>query len=274
MNNQKLIILSFIILILFIGIIRWWNYLLSDGYIIENMTNSINFEKYNSATNYPVDVPLNSTITCKNMCGPNDRCYLTGEQCTSDIDCYGCRPTFNNYLENNKKHTNYLLLDDSEETTIYDEIGNNSKQNNNKKNKDNSNKVTLKPNKEHTKPKYALSTREAADLFKVQNMKIVNMHGDNDAGKLTSAVTPNYSILTTDIGTTARVINTKDSKPPFYYQGVNTWRDTFDEGSKYFDKRYTPTASQFTSNYPKRHTLSGEFVNDGPLAANEFLQGF
>jgi len=270
MNNQKLIILSFIILILFIGIIRWWNYLLTDGYIIENMTNSTNFEKYNSSTNYPVEAPLTSTITCKNMCGPNDRCYLTGEQCTSDIDCYGCRPTFNNYLENKQKDTNYLLLEDSDETTIYDDIGNSKQNKNNKKGNDNSNKVTLKLNKEE-KPKYALSTREAADLFKIQNMKFVNMNGDNDAGKLTSAVTPNYSILTTDIGTKARVINTKDSKPPSYYQGVNTWRDTFDEGSKLFDKRYTPSASYFTPNYPKRPTLSGEFIDDGPLAANEFL---
>jgi hypothetical protein len=39
-----------------------------------------------------------------------------------------------------------------------------------------------------------------------------------------------------------------------------------------FDKRYSPTASFFTPNYPKRLTLSGEFIDDGPLAANDFLK--
>jgi hypothetical protein len=39
-----------------------------------------------------VDLPINTTYSCKNMCGPHATCSLTGEQCTSDIDCYGCQP--------------------------------------------------------------------------------------------------------------------------------------------------------------------------------------
>lgn len=273
MNKQKIIILSFIILILFIGIIRWWNYLLSNNYIIENMTNSNNFEKYNSSTNYPVDIPLTSTFTCKNMCGPNDRCYMTGEQCTSDIDCYGCKPKFDNYLEN-KTDSNYLLFENSVDTSIYKQ-NTNSKYKNDKlreinKNTSNFNK-NIKSNKNNNLSKYTISTREAADLFKIQNLKFIkNMNGDYDAGKLTPALTPNYSVLTTDIGTKATIINNKDDKPS-YYQGLNMWKDSFDEGSKLFDKRYNPSPSQFTSNYPERPTLSGEFIDNGPLAANEFL---
>ena len=37
-------------------------------------------------------MPINTTTTCKNMCGPLNRCAITGENCKSDVDCFGCKP--------------------------------------------------------------------------------------------------------------------------------------------------------------------------------------
>lgn len=41
--------------------------------------------------NYTVDLPLTTTTSCSNFCAPaTASCAITGEQCTSDMDCYGC----------------------------------------------------------------------------------------------------------------------------------------------------------------------------------------
>lgn len=98
--------------------------------------------------------------------------------------------------------------------------------------------------------------------------------GQNDAGKLTFSQTPTYSSLTTDIGSRAAFYKKGENlKPPSYFQGVNQWKKTFDNSMQLYDKRYNPNIEyqQFLPNYPKRHTLSGEFEDDGPLAANDFL---
>ena len=201
MNKQHLIIWSFILLLLIIGIFSWGNYLINNGYIIEQFTSlGPIIDNGGPSTNHNVDLPLTTRESCQNMCGPNNRCSLTGEQCSSDIDCFGCNP--------------------------------------------------------HTKQ------------FSPENSTI---RGQNDAGKLTTEQTPTYSVLTTDIGTHAKLINKPNTPPPGYFKGVDTWRETFDAGKELFDKRYSPSAQSFMPNYPKRPTLSGEFVDDGPLAANDFL---
>jgi len=41
---------------------------------------------------HSVNLPINDPVSCKNFCGPNAKCLLTKEQCTSDIDCQGCNP--------------------------------------------------------------------------------------------------------------------------------------------------------------------------------------
>jgi hypothetical protein len=40
-----------------------------------------------------------------------------------------------------------------------------------------------------------------------------------------------------------------------------------------YDKRYAPSIDDpsLAVNYPLKYTLSGEFMDDGPLAANAFL---
>lgn len=50
--------------------------------------NDINSPLYS----HTVNLPINDPVSCKNFCGPNAKCLLTGEQCTSDVDCYGCNP--------------------------------------------------------------------------------------------------------------------------------------------------------------------------------------
>jgi len=198
MNKKNLIFWSVVVIMLFVGIIQWGNYLINGEYIMETFVNG----DLNSATNHTVNLPLTSTLTCKNMCGPNNRCSLTGEQCTSDIECRGCKKNSRDYQEYRKNN---------------------------------------------------------------------NVRGENDAGKLTTEENPTYSTLTTDIGTQAKLINKPETEAPKYFQGVNTWQDTFNYGMKLYDKRYSPTASYFTPSYPIRKTLSGEFYDNGPLAANDFL---
>lgn len=53
----------------------------------------INYNDINSPLySHNVNMPLNDPVSCKNFCGPNGKCLITGEQCTSDIDCFGCNP--------------------------------------------------------------------------------------------------------------------------------------------------------------------------------------
>jgi len=53
----------------------------------------INYNDTNSPLySHTVDLPLTNTLSCKNFCGPQSQCAITREQCTSDIDCYGCNP--------------------------------------------------------------------------------------------------------------------------------------------------------------------------------------
>jgi len=188
---------AFLAFILLIIIIKWTTYLTKNRiHICESfITNDLNGPNYS----HTVNQPINTTISCSNKCGPLARCYITGEQCTSDVDCYGCQ-----------RESNY-----SEDTTF--------------------------------------------------------MRGQNDAGKKTTGVTPTYSVLTTDIGTRAKLYNKLLIDPPKYDIGVNTWTKKFDNGQILFHERYYPGNKQFMPNYPKRKSLSGEFEDDGPLAANAYL---
>lgn len=53
----------------------------------------INYNDLNSPQySHSVNLPINDPVSCKNFCGPNAKCLLTKEQCTSDIDCQGCNP--------------------------------------------------------------------------------------------------------------------------------------------------------------------------------------
>ncbi len=187
----------FISLVLFIFIFLWINYLTNNNYIVECFTNNV--IKESSKTSHTVNLPLTTTYSCKNFCGPTARCSITGQQCLSDIDCPGCQPSL------------------------------------------------PKTNSASNKPVPAA----------------------NDAGKLTVGVSPQYSPLTSGYGTQELVI-TKDmySKPASPNFGVDIWTKDFDESKKLFDKRYKPPQLPYMPDYPKRYSLSGEFIEDGPFPSN------
>ena len=86
-------ILSFILLM---GLLLWTTYLTKNHiHICESfLTNQKNGPNYS----HTVNQPINTTISCKNVCGPLARCSITGEQCTSDVDCYGCQRKINKYI--------------------------------------------------------------------------------------------------------------------------------------------------------------------------------
>jgi len=96
--------------------------------------------------------------------------------------------------------------------------------------------------------------------------------GNNDAGKLTGGVTPQYSSLTNGYGTKERVVtNNLYSKPAMPSFGVNEWYPQFKEENELFDKRYKPPQLENMPNYAGRYSLTGQFVEDGPFPSNAEL---
>ena len=83
LKNKHVTILALIFVFVTIGIFAWASYLFDSYYLYETFTDG---------KTHNVDLPINTTTTCKNMCGPPNRCSITGTQCLSDIDCYGCQP--------------------------------------------------------------------------------------------------------------------------------------------------------------------------------------
>lgn len=99
-----------------------------------------------------------------------------------------------------------------------------------------------------------------------------NVPGNDDAGKLTAGMTPQYSPLTTGFGTREKVItNNLYSRPLQPSFGVNTWFPQFQESKKLFDERYKPPQKFPMPNYEKRYSLTGQFIDDGPFASNSEL---
>ena len=196
-----LAVTSFLLLVL---IFYWIDYLSINKYIVESFK-QLNNPNLNNSTSHTVNLPLTTTYSCKNMCGPQARCSITGQQCTADIDCPGCQPKISG---------------------IKTQSGNKS------------------------------------------------VPGDNDAGKLTVGMTPQYSSLTSDMGTKALTILGKDfSKTPSPTFGINTWRDEFDAEQKLFDKRYKPPSDlEFMPSYQQRYSVTGDFLENGPLASNATLK--
>jgi len=82
-------IISFILIV---SIFNWIEYLVSNRYIIECFTSGPVQEKSDGSTSSTVDLPLTTTYSCQNFCGPTARCSVTGQQCSADIDCPGCQP--------------------------------------------------------------------------------------------------------------------------------------------------------------------------------------
>ena len=185
-------------LILLVIIFKMIHYLAAEKYVVECFNQMPTFQSNNQKTTHTVDLPLNTTYSCQNFCGPNSRCAITGQQCFTDIDCPGCQP-------------------------------------------------------------YSPPLPKTKDCIP----------GNNDAGKLTVGVTPNYSPLTTGFGTREKII-TDDmyAQPPQPNFGVDTWGKSFNEVQKLFNRRYQPNQLEFMPKYPTMYSITGEFIGDGPLPSN------
>ncbi len=207
-KQYYVLFLALISLILFMIIFKWTNYLVKNDYVYSNITENFDSnigpikDMGTPDTTHNIDLPLTTTYSCNNFCGPTSRCSITGQQCFADIDCPGCQP----YVP------------------------------------------PLPPSK--------------TDCVK----------GDNDAGKLTVGMTPTYSELTTDMGTQAKIINfNKNLKPAQPNFGLNTWLGKFNQENQIFNDRYKPPKITFMPSYMPKYSMTGIFIDEGPLASNSYL---
>ena len=205
-KNQYSTLYFIVVLLMLLCLFKWINYLVENGYIYKGTNKKGYNEGFNtnesSDTTHTVNLPLNTTSSCSNFCGPTARCSMTGQQCTSDIECPGCQSNVS---------------------------------------------------QPQTNPQYT-----------------PNVPGNDDAGKLDYK--PGYSTLTTDIGSKAAIYNDNKSGVPVQANfGQNTWIDKFNESRKLFDQRYKPAGLENLPSYQNRPSATGQFIDEGPLAANAYL---
>ena len=77
-----LVIASFILII---AIFKWIDYLTSNSFIMECFKPGPVQEESVGATSHTVNLPLTTTYSCTNFCGPTARCSITGQQCSAAI---------------------------------------------------------------------------------------------------------------------------------------------------------------------------------------------
>jgi hypothetical protein len=100
----------------------------------------------------------------------------------------------------------------------------------------------------------------------------------NSNGKLIYNQNPQYSELTTDIGTFATELtkNSKEINPPQLYYGLDKWTNSFNYGLALYNRKLTykymsiPDKLKFLPNYPIRQTATGLFFDSGPLPSNYY----
>ena len=102
--------------------------------------------------------------------------------------------------------------------------------------------------------------------------KTKEIRGQNAAGKLAFNF-PNYSTLTTDIGTQAKLYTSNPLKYITPAQGLD--RKAFHFAMKLQDEKNDYLLkNQPILHYPLRQTTTGMFTDIGPLPANAYLSNF
>ena len=92
--NKKTKIYAFLAFLLLVASFYWIHYLVTNQYITEcfDTLSQVVQDRGHPDTSHNVNLPLTTTYSCRNLCGPTARCSITGQQCTADIDCPGCQP--------------------------------------------------------------------------------------------------------------------------------------------------------------------------------------
>jgi hypothetical protein len=293
MNSfNKNILYLILTIFLTIAILSYGTYLIRQKYIVECFQA---FDTGSPQTNHTVDLPINTKISCKNMCGPLARCSITGEQCTSDVDCYGCQKINQDEdkrargADENANESTKIKKSDLNPNIGYDEfgkvvdvpaseksgLGSGSGSGSGSNDGGGSNGNGNGSGNGSGNGNGGIFNQNDADGNSTNGNMTISPFNDNlaynDAGKLTAGVTPTYSPLTTDIGTRAGSVGASGElrRPPQYDKGTDLWTEYFNNEYELFKLRYTPPKNlPFETAYPKTSTLSGEFSEDGPRASN------
>jgi len=99
---------------------------------------------------------------------------------------------------------------------------------------------------------------------------------DYDAGILTYNQTPQYSSLTTDMGSEAAIINA-NAEVPRSYDGVPVWQEVYDQQARMVDDelayQYSAAPQQYRTApaYPVSTTITGAYYDIGPTPSNATL---
>jgi hypothetical protein len=104
-DNKTNILLAFLCILLIWLIINWFQYLQKNYFIFQgtNIVEGFNPNIYvpDDKDSMPktdtVNLPINTNYTCSNFCGPKATCSKSGQQCSTDVDCYnvGCKSLLN-----------------------------------------------------------------------------------------------------------------------------------------------------------------------------------
>ena len=102
---------------------------------------------------------------------------------------------------------------------------------------------------------------DSIEGFTNNSIELTSAYGNNATSKITD-----FDLFTSE--------KELFSKPPQYFLGIDIWSNSFYKGAKLFNdahdsniqkSRYPQNKPEFQLKYPNRSTLSGLFVENGPL---------
>jgi hypothetical protein len=64
------------------------------------------------------------------------------------------------------------------------------------------------------------------------------------------------------------VYNPNAIQPPQANFGENIWFDNYNTENDLFNKRYKPSGLYLMPKYPQKYSITGTFLEDGPLSSN------
>jgi hypothetical protein len=100
-----------------------------------------------------------------------------------------------------------------------------------------------------------------------------DVRAENDAGKLTYNQTPQYSTLTTDMGTQAKFVSpyAAVAQVPSMYMGLDAWEKAHNVGMHLFEKKSQTSDDEYTPSWIPHTSTTGLFETSLPRAANAYL---